>query len=314
MARGAQLSGGMAALLALPCVGAYPERPVRLIIPWAAGGDTDSVFRAFVSPLQRALGAAIAIENVVGESGTLGAREAKTAAPDGYTLLAASDAMHLTYLTGATDVRYADFEPVCLIAVTPSILAASPKTNWPSLKALVAEARANPGQVKVAATFGSNSHVFPALVEKAAGVKFGYVSYEGFVQRLSAVVGGHAQLTDANLAQRGRAGAGELRFLAIATERRSRMLPNVPTFKELGYDVVHAISRGLVAPKGTAGDVLAKLENACARATREPAFADSITAAGAEVRYMDQTAFAAMLRSNDDLSRDVLKSLGLLKR
>jgi len=300
----------------MPCASdaTYPERPIKVIVPWAAGGDTDSLVRPLMPPLQRSLGVPVMIDNIAGDSGSIGAREAKAALPDGHMLYAVNDTIHLTYLTGVSDVRHADFEAICHVSSTPSLLVASAKAKWSSLKDMIADARARPAQVTVAATLGSTSHVFPALVERAAGVKFTYVAYEGFVQRTSAIVGGHAQLTDGNLTHRAMAEAGQIRLLAIATERRSVALPSVPTLRELGMDVVYAVSRGLMAPKGTPADILSRLEGACAGAIKDPAFADAAARHGAEVRYLDRRAFAASLTSNESLNRDLIKSLGLLKR
>ncbi len=140
------------------------------------------------------------------------------------------------------------------------------------------------------ATLGSTSHFFPALIEKAAGIKFKYVSYEGLAPRMNAILGGHIDLTDSNLTQKGKVEAGQLKFIAIATEKRSPEMPNVPTLKELGVNVVYDVNRGLLAPKGTPADVLAKLESACAAAAKEPAFADAMKKQGTDVRYLDRKA------------------------
>jgi tripartite-type tricarboxylate transporter receptor subunit TctC len=308
----------LAVLLALVAVGsglaAYPDRPVKLIVPWAAGGDTDNIFRPFVPGLQKALGATVVIANVTGASGTVGAREAKNSPPDGYTLYAIHDYIHSTYYTGVSDVKYTDFEPVCLISSTPSVLTASPKTKWTSWQELLGDAKARPGQISVGATLGSTSHFFPALIEKAAKIKFKYVSYEGLAPRMNAILGGHIDLTDSNLTQKAKVDAGQLRFIAIATEKRSPEVPNVPTLKELGVDVVFSVERGIVAPKGTPADVLAKLESACAQAVKEPAFAESMKKQGTDVRYLDRKAYAEFMKKLDDLNRDLSKELGLLKR
>ncbi|MBI2200293.1 MAG: tripartite tricarboxylate transporter substrate binding protein [Candidatus Rokubacteria bacterium] len=228
---------------------AYPDRPVKLIVPWAAGGDTDNIFRPFVPGLQKALGATVVIANVGGASGTVGAREAKNSPPDGYTLYAVHDYIHSTYYTGVSDVKYSDFEPVCLLSSTPSVLTASPKTKWTSWQELLGDAKARPGQISVGATLGSTSHFFPALIEKAAGIKFKYVSYEGLAPRMNAILGGHIDLTDSNLTQKGKVDAGQLRFLAIATEKRSPEIPGVPTLKELAVNVVFSVERGLMVPR-----------------------------------------------------------------
>jgi tripartite-type tricarboxylate transporter receptor subunit TctC len=294
---------------------AYPDRPIKMIVPWAAGGDTDNIFRPFAPAFQKALGGAtVVIANVGGASGTVGAREAKGSPPDGYTLFAVHDYIHSTYYTGIADVNYWDFEPVCLIAATPSILTASPKTTWATMKGMVEDAKAHPGQISVGATLGSTSHFFPALVEKAAGIKFKYISYDGLSQRMNAILGGHIDLTDGNLTQKGKVDAGQLKFLASATEKRMADLPNVPTLKELGYDVVYSVSRGLLAPKGTPDAVLSKLEGACHQATKDPAFAESMRTQGTDVRYLDRKDYAEFLKKNDQLNKDLSRELGLLKR
>ena len=112
------LLGAVAALAASASFAAYPDRPVKLIVPWAAGGDTDNIFRPFAPLLQKHLGQTVVIANVGGASGTKGAKEAKDSPADGYTLYAVHDYIHSTYYTGVADVQYTDFEPVCLITST----------------------------------------------------------------------------------------------------------------------------------------------------------------------------------------------------
>ena len=306
---------GLALCAVASAQAAFPDRPIKMIVPWAAGGDTDNIFRPFAPALQKALGGTtVVIANIGGASGTVGAREAKASPPDGYTLYAVHDYIHSTYYTGMSDVSYTDFEPVCLISGTPSVLTASPKTKWNTMKELVTDAKARPGQISVGATLGSTSHFFPALVEKAAGIKFKYVSYDGLAQRMNSILGGHIDLTDGNLTQKGKVDAGQLKFIAIATEKRSPEMPNVPTLKELGYNVVYSVSRGLFAPKGTPGDILAKLEAACGQAAKDPAFVESMKKQGTDVPYLDRKGYAAFLKQNDIVNKDLSRDLGLLKR
>jgi tripartite-type tricarboxylate transporter receptor subunit TctC len=293
---------------------AYPDRPIKLIVPWAAGGDTDNIFRPYAPLLQKHIGQPVVIANVGGASGTKGAKEAKDSPPDGYTIYGVHDYIHSTYYTGVADVNYTDFEPVCLVSSTPSVLTASPKTPWNDWKGMLADAKARPGQISVGATLGSTSHFFPALIEKAAGIKFKYVSYEGLAPRMNAILGGHIDLTDSNMTQKGKVEAGQLKFLAIGTDKRSPEMPNVPTLKELGVNVSYTVSRGVLAPKGTPGAVLAKLESACAATVKEPAFAESMKKQATDVAYLDRKAYAAWLKENDDLNKNLAKDLGLLKR
>jgi tripartite-type tricarboxylate transporter receptor subunit TctC len=301
-------------LAATAARGAYPDRPVKLIVPWAAGGDTDAIFRPFGQQMQKHLGQTVVIANVTGASGTAGAREAKASPPDGYTLYAVHDYIHSTYYTGVADVAYTDFEPICAVSNTPSVLTASPKTKWSSWQELAADAKARPGTITVGATLGSTSHFFPALIEKATGLKFKYVSYEGLAPRMNAILGGHIDLTDSNLTQKGKVDAGQLKFLAVATEKRLPDAPNVPTLKELGVNVVYAVTRGVLAPKGTPPEIVAKLEEACGKATSEPKFAEDMAKQGTFVRRLDRKAYAAFLKENDDLNKTLAHDLGLLKR
>jgi len=308
------LAGIALALAPLASFAAYPERPVKMIVPWAAGGDTDNIFRPFGQVMQKHLGQTVVIANVGGASGTRGAKEAKDSPADGYTLYAVHDYIHSTYWAGVADVQYTDFEPICLISSTPSVLTASPKTPWKSWKDLLADAKARPGQITVGATLASTSHFFPALIEKASGVKFKYVSYEGLAPRMNAILGGHVDLTDSNLTQKGKVEAGQLKFLGIATEKRHPEMPSVPTLKELGVNVVFDVNRGIMAPKGTPGDVLAKLGSACAAAAKEPEFAKAMRLQGTDVRYIGRNDYASWLKQTDDLNRNLAKDLGLLKR
>jgi len=131
---------------------------------------------------------------------------------------------------------------------------------------------------------------------------------------MNAILGGHIDLTDGNLTQRGKVEAGQLKFLAIATEKRDPEIPTVPTLKELGVNVVYSVSRGIVVPKGTPADVLAKLEGACAQAAKDPAFAESMKKQGTDVRYLDRKAYGEFFKQNDAVNKELARDLGLLKR
>ena len=292
----------------------YPERPVKMIVPWAAGGDTDNIFRPLAQHLQKHLGQTVVVANVTGASGTVGARESKASPADGYTVYAMHDYIHLVHYSGLTDVKYTDFEPICLVSATPSVLTASPKTPWKTWQELYDDAKKRPGLITVGATLSSTSHIFPASVEKAAGIKFKYVSYEGLAPRMNAILGGHIDLTDANLTQKSKVEAGQLRFLAIATEKRDPDIPEVPTLKELGFNIVYEVARGIVVPKGTPAAVRAKLVDACRKATSEPEFAKSMKLQGTRVAFLDDKEYAAFLDKIDGENKAIMADLGLMKK
>ena len=285
-----------------------------MIVPWAAGGDTDNIFRPFVPHLQKHIGQTVVIANIGGASGTVGAREARNSPPDGYTLFAVHDYIHLTYYAGMADVSYKDFEPICRIAATPSVLTASAKTPWKTFKEFVEDAKKRPGEITVGATLGSTSHLFPATIEKAAGIKLKYVSYDGLAPRMNAILGGHVDLTDSNLTQKGKVEAGELKFLAVATEERLPEIPDVPTLKENGLDIVYEVVRGLLVPKGTPADVRAKLDEACAKAAAEPEYAEALRLQGTRVAYLNAKDYGAFLDKLDADNKAIMTELGLAKK
>jgi putative tricarboxylic transport membrane protein len=305
---------GLMTAFAPQALAQYPERPIKMIVPWAAGGDTDNIFRPFAAELQKHVGQPVVIANVGGASGTVGAREAKGAAPDGYTLYAVHDYIHLTFYAGISDVKYSDFEPICLVAATPSVLTASAKTPFKNWQELTEEATKRPGQITVGATLGSTSHIFPALVEKAAGLKFKLVSYDGLAPRMNALLGGHIDLTDSNLTQKGKVDAGLLRFIAIASEKRDPELPDVPTLTELGMKIVYEVVRGVLVPKGTPAAVKAKLEEACTKAAREPSFAQSMKAQGTRVAFLNAKDYGQFLDKIDAENKTIMTELGLIRK
>ncbi len=292
----------------------FPDRPVKMIVPWAAGGDTDNIFRPFAAELQKQIGQPVVVANVTGASGTVGAKEARGAPADGYTLYAMHDYIHLTFYAGISDVKYTDFEPICLVSATPSVLTASPKTPWKSWKELVDDAKKRPGQISVGATLGSTSHIFPALIEKHAGIKFKYVTYEGLAPRMNAILGGHIDLTDSNLTQKGKVDAGLLRFIAIASAKRNPDMPNVPTLKELGLPIEFEVVRGIVVPKATPAPVRAKLDQACTKAAKEPTFADAMKKQGTVVAHKNAAEYAKFLAKLDGESKTIMTELNLIKK
>jgi tripartite-type tricarboxylate transporter receptor subunit TctC len=131
---------------------------------------------------------------------------------------------------------------------------------------------------------------------------------------MNALLGGHIEVADSNLTQKSKVEAGLLRFLANMSETRTTGLEDVPTLKELGYNVEYSVNRGLMLPKGTPADVIAKLNDACAKATKEPEYKKALELQGTEVRYMDPKGYTAYLEKADKETKEVAKDLGLLKR
>jgi len=289
---------------------AYPERPVKMIVPWAAGGDTDAIKRVWAEVAKKYLPQPIVIANITGASGTKGAKEAKGSPPDGYTIYSTHDYIHTTYYTAVSDVSYKDFEPICLATGTASILAASPNAPWKSMQELLEDSKKRPNEIKVGATLGSTSHFFPAMIERETKIKWKYVTYEGTAPRMTALMGGHIELAETNLTQIDKVKAGKMKLLAIATDKRHPEVPDLPTLKELGINVTWTTARGFVAPKGTPEAALAKMEDVCAKVAKDPAFAEAMKKQGTDVLFLNRKAYRDFLEKNDALIAELAKSLG----
>ncbi len=296
-------------------VGAYPERPIRMIVPWAAGGDTDAIMRVAASLLEKDLGVPVVVVNIPGASGTAGAREAKKAPPDGHTIFSVHDYIHTTFYTGVADINYWDFVPVCLLTSTPSIVAVYGRARWRTFRELIEDAKRRPDEIKAGATLGSTSHFFLVLIERKVGSRlWRYVSYEGTAPRMTALMGGHIDVAESNLTQLDKARAGQIRFLALATEKRHPSAPDIPTLREFGVDVVYAVNRGLMVPKGTPGSVVARLEKACESVARDPVFADAMLKQGTDVRFLNRGQYTIFLRENDALNKALAEYVGFKRR
>jgi tripartite-type tricarboxylate transporter receptor subunit TctC len=284
-----------------------------LIVPWPSGGDTDIVFRAVAPLLQKHLGQPVVVANITGASGTLGAKVAKDAEPDGSTVYGMHDYIHIVHYAGLTNITYKDFEPVCLTAATPSVLTASARAPWKDWEEFLTDAKKRPGEITVGATPATNSQIFPALIELKAGIRFKYVTYEGSAPRWAATAEGKIDLTNANPALKDMVAAGQVKFLAVASDQRDSEIPSVPTLRELGFDIVHEVARGLVVPKGTPAPVRAKLVEACRKATAEPAFKEAMRAQGTRVAFLDDQGYAAFLSELDRETKAIMLRLGLVK-
>jgi tripartite-type tricarboxylate transporter receptor subunit TctC len=285
-----------------------------MIVPWAAGGDTDAIFRVIANSMEKNLGQPVVIVNITGASGTVGAREAKKAPADGYTILSVHDFIHTTYYTGVSELIYKEYDPVCLLTSTPSVFAAYGKTPWKSMKEVLDDARKRPEQITVGATMGSTSHFFPAMVAQAAGIKWKYVSYEGTAPRMTALLGGHVLTGETNLTQLDKVKAGQMKMLAIATANRLPEAADVPTLKELGFDIVYAVNRGIIAPKGTPEAALARLEEACAKAAKDPAVIESMKKQGTFIDFLNRKAYGEFLEKNDKINADLAQALGYKRK
>ena len=275
----------------------YPAKPIKLIVPWGAGGGTDALMRVIAHFAGKYLGQPMVVVNVPGVGGTMGARQGKDAKPDGYTLTATHESVISSRIVGVSDFDYSDFIPIANMTLTPAMVAAQPNAPWNDMKDMIATAKKSPATIKFGATLGSTSHFFPLDIANQAGIEFKIVGYEGTAKRQAALLGGFLDLGESNPA----AGkkyfeAKKLKPLGIATEERHVLLPDVPTLKEQGVNVLFAVNRGICAPLKTPQPVIDKLSSVLAKISQDPEFIEKIASLGSDVKYRDQAGYQAYIK------------------
>jgi tripartite-type tricarboxylate transporter receptor subunit TctC len=254
----------------------YPNRPIRLIVPVAAGGNVDIVARAIAEPLSKALGQQVIVENKPGASSLLGTNLVAKAAPDGYTLLAIST----TFVTAAVLIKNAgydpikDFEPISVTCQIPMVLVVNPdKIQSRTLKDFIALSKSQPkGLAYASSGNGSTGHIATELFSNAAGVSYLHIPYKGNAQALVDVMGGQVPImfdqvsTSAQYALN-----GKLFALGVTSKTRSPILPDVPTLDEAGLKGFEdSTFNGLMAPAGTPPQIINKLHQAVSNILKSP--------------------------------------------
>lgn len=290
----------------------YPTKPITLIVPWNAGGDTDVIWRTVGKYLEEELGQTIVIQNIGGGSGAVGAQEALQAEADGYTLLAGHDSIALSYVTGKTDFTYSNFAPIALMTSNPEIVATVAGSEFTDMEQVVAYAKEHPGELTFGASLGSTSHYTPAAIEAAAGIDFNIVGYEGTADRMTAVLGGHINFGSVSIpAAKEYLAAKKMTLLGIASEERDPNLPDLPTLKEQGIDVISSTNRGLFAPKETPEEIVEILRTALKNVTENPDFQADIEKMGTYVTYIGDD-YPAWLEANQAEMEKVAEDSGMM--
>ena len=289
---------------------AYPVKSIRFIVPFAAGGGNDNVARLVGKRLADSLGQPVVIDNRPGAGGVLGAELAAKAAPDGYTLFLGGVGSHAINPNLHERLPYdpiKDFAPIVLLASAPLILVVHPSVPADSIREFIALARSNtalarskPGQLNYASNGnGSSSHLAAVMFEVMAGVSMVHVPYKGLSPALTDLLSGRVQLMFSSVvAILPHIKAGKLRGLAVTAGKRLSSMPELPTVAESGLTGYEASSwYGVLAPAGTPGEIVAKLNAGMVKALEQPEVRNSLLAEGAEPVGGTPEQFAAHIRS-----------------
>ena len=299
--------------------GDYPNRPITLIVPYPAGGGNDVIARLVATKMSESLGQPIVIENRGGAGSTIGTRDVARSAPDGSTLLIATSSLAINpslYPDVAYDPKN-DFAPIGLIATSPNFVLVNPAVPVHSAAELIALAKKEPGKLDFASTgIGTSTHLAAVLFAAMAEVKLNAVPYKGVAPALTDLLGGQVALMFCPMASVvGQVGAGSLRAIAVTGVKRSPLFPDLPTVAEAGLPgYVVELHYGLVAPAGTPGDVIAKLNGALNNALNDAGVRSRLAADGTETLPGTPGAYAADIASEEAKWGAIVKKAGVTEQ
>ncbi len=286
---------------------AWPDRPIELVVGFAPGGGTDLTARALAVFLEKELGATVVVQTKPGASSAIALAYVARAKPDGYTLA-------MTNMPGLVSLPIErkpgfggdDFTYLANLVRDPSAFSVASDSPYQTLDALIAAAREKPGSISYGSTgVGTDDHLALVLFQAATGTRLNHVPYNGAGPLRSAVLGGHTVIGGLNLGEVMPYHGKNMRVLAQASEKRSALGPDVPTFKELGVDLVFASERGIVAPKGLPAEVSDKLRKALGKVAADPAFQAQMKQQFTEMDYLDGPQWQERLKGDDARLRQI---------
>src|SRR5262245_21888773 len=314
------IAAGFTALLCISTAhaqDAYPAKPITMVVPFPPGGVADIVGRPLASQMEKTLKQPIVVVNRTGAGGAVGMTSVAKAAPDGYTILMALSSISIfpvsDRINGKTpSYEMKDFAPIALVTADPTVLIVSADSPWSNLKEFVASAKAYPGKINYSSSgvYGT-LHVAMEIFANAAGIQLFHVPYQGGGPALTALLGGqvHALASGPGPAA-GQIRGGKVRALASWSTERLPMLPDIPTFKELGYDAEFYIWSGVFAPAPTPSPVLDRLRQAVRDAATSAEFKGAMEKVQTPVSYLDAPAFRSYWEKDAARLKVALEKIG----
>jgi tripartite-type tricarboxylate transporter receptor subunit TctC len=302
----------------IPVQAAFPERDITLVVPWAAGGGTDTLARTLVKNGKKYFGVNINVVNRVGGTGAVGMDSVVKAKPDGYTVGIITFNLSTYRLLGQSDLSYRDFDLIALLNRSIAGLSVKADSKFQTLKDLVEYAKANPGVVTVGHSGPAGAwHLAAVGIANNYGLKFTFVPFDGAAPTRTALVGGHITMCSSGMDEVLQFyQTKQIRILAANSPTRHPAFPDVPTMAEAGYPISDPIFdwRGLGAPKGTPPEVLKVLREGFKKATEDPDYVALMDKLALPRTYLDHDKFEEFLSGMEKSLESTLGLVGLLKK
>jgi tripartite-type tricarboxylate transporter receptor subunit TctC len=295
---------------------AYPDKPIKIVVPWSPGGATDQLARMLAPPLSQALGVPVIVENKAGAGGVVGTQIFTKEKADGYTLLLATSSTNAAapYLVAKLGFDPAlDFTPVLSLCAIPNVMVVPVKSPWKTLKDIVDAARKAPGDYTYgSAGIGGSQHLAGAQFKTAAKIDIRHVPYKGSGPAAQDLLAGHIDMM-IDTGSLGSIRGGLLRPIAVASSKRLPALPNVPTFQEAGTPMLASAWYGVVLPREAPADVVQRLNTELNKILKSPDIRQKLTDMGAEVGGGTSGEFASFMASELKRYEAIVKDSGAPK-
>lgn len=304
---------------ALVAAAGYPDKPIKLIVPYAPGGTTDLVARIVASKLGEVLGQSVVVLNKPGAGGALGSSYAAKEAPDGYTLVMAVESSHAVNPNVRKESMYhpiKDFAPISNLANVLGVLDVSSSSEIKTFQELIAKLKAHPEKYSFGSSGGGGySHLFGELFMSVTNTKLLHVPYKGLGPAVVDLMGGQIEVVFDNLpSSASLIQSGRIRPLAVAAPSRVKSLPNVPTYAEVGFPQLNTPSWfGLAAPAGVPEDILEKLNQSVKIVLSDPKVIVSIDQQGAAPAYTSRKEFADIIKHSNEVWKKVVEDIHFQK-
>ncbi len=287
----------------------YPTKPLTAIVTWPAGGGTDISTRTALKYVEKELGQRIDVRNIAGGGGAIGHVEGAAKSPDGYSMTTLQFDILSVEAQKLAPVSHKDFDTIGMFADQPVVLAVKGDSSIETLEDFIAAAK--DGVLKIGgASIGGVWHQASHLMSKSLGIEYTYVPYEGITGVLPAILGGHIDAGVIFLSgTTGNLESGDLKLLAVMADERMIEYPDVPTFKELGHDVIYSGFYGMAAPKGTSPEMIATLAAAFEKACANPEYKAEASARELNPKCLGPEEFRTMLNDMYPLVENISKEL-----
>ena len=311
-ASGSASSGGSSSAETVDFPG---NKQVSLIVPYSAGGASDTVARIYASELEQSLGTSIVVSNVTGASGAIGLEQVRNSNPDGYTIAYMPVESTMLKALGFTDLSTDDFRFIGRAMTIPAAVTVRADAPWDTFEDFVNYAKEHPGEIQVGNSgTGSIWHIAAASIEKECGVQFTHVPFDGAAPAVAALLGGNIQAVTVSPSEvKNNVDSGDFKVLCVLGESRSSVVPDVPTAQELGIDITIQGWGGFAVPKDTPDDVVAVLESAAEVAANSDAVKDLLAQNGYEHAYLNGDEMDAVAADELAYFTELIPSLGIVQ-